>query len=100
MQRMRQYRLERAMITKNQLLEDVKTWKRVGTIMAAVSVSTGSAVEANQILRISSTHRAITPDAVQTGDRFGGYVVDYVIPGRTYNQLFLSREDAVYESSV
>lgn len=94
LQKMEIYTLERCVIEKNELLEDVKVWKEVGKIRAAVSVSTGGTLEQNQLLRISSTHRAITMDNVLAGDRFGGYLVDFVIPGRIYNQLYLTREDA------
>lgn len=94
LQRMDIFTLERCTIKKNDLLEDIKVWKEIGKIRAAVSVSTGSTLEQNQLLRISSTHKAVTMDNVQTGDRFGGYLVDYVIPGRIYNQLYLTREDA------
>ena len=94
LQRMETYTLERCTSQKNDLLEDVKTWRRIGKIRAAVSVSTGSTLETNQVQRISSTHRAITQDDVRTGDRFGGFIVDFAIPGRIYNQLFLTREEA------
>lgn len=94
LQRMDIFTLERCTIEKNDLFEDVKIWKQIGKIRAAVSVSTGSTLEQNQLLRISSTHKAVTMDNVQVGDRFGGYLVDYVIPGRIYNQLYLTREDA------
>ena len=93
LQRMEKYTLERCTIQKNEMLEDVKIWKRVKEISAAISVSTGSTLEQNQLLRISSTHRAVTMDDVCVGDRFGGYTVDYVISGRIYNQLYLTRED-------
>ena len=95
---MQQYTLERCTIEKNELLENIKTWRPVKKIQAAISVSTGSAQELNQIQRITSTHTAVTPDEVKTGDRFGGYTVDFVITGRRYNQLFLSREAALHES--
>ena len=94
LQRMESYILERCSVEKNEMLEDVKIWKQIGKIMAAVSVSTGSTLEQNQLLRISSTHKAITMNDVRAGDRFGGYMVDYVIPGRIYNQLFLTREES------
>ena len=94
LQRMEIYTLERCTIEKNDLLEDVKIWKQIGKIQAAISASTGSTLEQNQLLRISSTHKAVTMDNVLAGDRFGGYLVDYVIPGRIYNQLYLTREDA------
>lgn len=94
LQRMETYTLERCTTEKNDLLEDVKIWKEIGKIRAAVSVSTGSTLETNQIQRISSTHKAITPDDVRAGDRFGGYTVDFAIPGRIYTQLYMTREDA------
>lgn len=94
LQRMETYTLERCITEKNDLLEDVKIWRQIGKIRAAISVSTGSTLETNQIQRISSTHRAITQDDVRTGDRFGGYTVDFTIHGRIYTQLFLTREDA------
>ena len=94
LQRMETYTLERCIAKKNDLLEDVKIWQQIKKIRAAISVSTGSTLETNQIQRISSTHKAITQDDVHAGDRFGGYTVDFTIPGRIYTQLFLSREDA------
>ena len=97
MQRMQEYTLERCTISKNEHLENIKTWQPVGKILAAISVSAGSTQEINQIQRISSTHTAVTPNEVKTGDRFGGYTVDFVISGRRYNQLFLTREAALNE---
>ena len=94
LQKMETYTLERCITEKNDLLEDVKIWRQIGKIRAAISVSTGSTLETNQIQRISSTHKAITQDDVRAGDRFSGYTVDFTIPGRIYTQLFLSREDA------
>ena len=100
MQRMQTYTLERCSIHKNELLENIKTWQPVKKIRAAISTSTGSTQEINQIHRITSTHTAVTPDDVQTGDRFGGYTVDFVIQGRRYNQLFLTREEAAHENKA
>lgn len=97
MQRMQEFTLERCTISKNEHLENIKTWQPIGTIWAAISVSTGSTQELNQIQRITSTHTAVTPDEVRTGDRFGGYTVDFVIPGRRFNQLFLTKEAALHE---
>jgi hypothetical protein len=37
----------------------------------------------------------LTQDDVRTGDRLGGYVVDYVITGTRYTQLFLSKEESL-----
>ena len=95
MQRMQKYALERPEKTKNDLLETVIRYKSAGSIMAAVSEATGATLETNQARRISSTHPAITMNDVRVGDRFGGYVVDYVTPGRVYNQLSLTREEAL-----
>lgn len=100
MLRMQEYTLERCTISKGELLEDIKTWRPVKKIQAAISVSTGSTQELNQIQRITSTHIAITADEVKTGDRFGGYSVDFVIPGRRFNQLFLTREAVLHEGKV
>lgn len=97
MQRMQTYELERYEITKNEWNEQVKRWTTAGRIRAAVSAGNGNTQNSNQACRISSTHRAVTPDDVRAGDRFGGYVVDYVIPGRIYSQLFLTKEDALRE---
>lgn len=99
MQRMQEYTLERCTAIKNELLEDVKEWQPVGKIRAAVSVAAGSTQETNQIQRITSTHTAVTQDEVRTGDRFGGYIVDFVTPGRRYNQLFLTREAEIREGT-
>ena len=100
MQRMETYALERYETSLNDWNEQEKQWRVVGQIRAAVSVANGHTANQNQMLRITSTHRGITPDDVRTGDRFGGYKVDYVIPGRTYSQLFLTREDALHEAGV
>lgn len=95
LQRMQKYALTRPRIVQNGMLEEVKTWEPAGNILAAVSTATGSTVEQNQALRISSTHRGITQNDVRVGDRFGGYVVDYVITGTRYTQLFLTKEDSL-----
>lgn len=95
MQRMQKYTLERPEKTKNGLLETVIRYKPAGSIMAAVSEATGATLETNQARRISSTHTAITMNDVRVGDRFGGYVVDYVTPGRVYSQLSITREEAL-----
>lgn len=99
MQRMEKLALEHCAITKNELREDVKSWVYAGKIRAAISVATGTTLESNEVLKISSTHRALTPDKkAKIGDRIGGsggFIVDYIIPGRTYDQLFLTREEAL-----
>lgn len=101
MQRMETYALERAAIRKNELQENIKEWRSAGEIQVAISTATGAVQEINQIQRISSTHTAITPRRdVYSGDRFGGYSVDYVIPGRRYNQLFLTREEALHADQL
>lgn len=100
MQRMSAFALLRCTVEKNALRENVKTWVEVGTISAALSVATGSTQELNQALRVSSTHRAVTTDTVEVWDRLRAvdgstYIVDYIIPGTPYSQLFLTKEEAV-----
>lgn len=95
LQRMESFDLLRPRIDVTEIGEEVKSWEAKGRIEAAVSVVSGRTAEQNQALRISSTHRAITHDDVRTGDKFGGYIVDYAIPGRRFTQLFLTREDAL-----
>lgn len=95
LQRMQKYALTRPRIIQNGMLEEVKVWEPAGSILAAVSTATGSTVEQNQALRISSTHRGITQNDVRVGDRFGGFVVDYVITGTRYTQLFLTKEESL-----
>lgn len=95
LQRMQEFELLRPRFTVNSLREEARSWESAGIIRAAVSVATGSTVEQNQMIRISSTHRAITQDDVHAGDKFGGYIVDYAIPGKRYTQLFLTKEEAV-----
>ena len=98
MQRMQEFDLLRPRIVVSDLGEEISYSDYVGRIRAAVSVASGSTVEQNQALRISSTHRAITQDDVRTGDRFGGYIVDYAIPGRRFTQLFLTKEDSIHDA--
>ena len=100
LQRMCAFELLRCTVERNALRENVKIWKQVGTIRAALSVATGSTQELNQALRVSSTHRAVTVDTVEVWDRLRAadgstYIVDYIIPGTPYSQLFLTREDGV-----
>lgn len=95
LQRMETYRLERPRIDINDLCEEVKTYISAGKVRVAISTATGSTIEQNQALRISSTHRGLTQDDVRVGDRFGGYVVDYIVTGTRYTQLYLTREDAL-----
>lgn len=95
LQRMQKYALTRPRIAINDKLEEVKTYEPVGNIHAAISTAAGSTVEQNQALRISSTHRGITQNEVRVGDRFGGYVVDYVITGTRYTQMFLTKEESL-----
>ena len=99
MQKLRSFTLERRMERVNDLYETVVTWEPAGTIRAAVSVATGSTAEVNQIQRIPSTHTALPHDDVRVGDRFGGYLVDFVMEGPRWRQLFLSREDALHEDT-
>lgn len=95
MQRMQEYDLLRPRIVVSDLGEEISFHDWIGRISAAVSVASGSTVEQNQALRISSTHRALTRDDVRVGDRFGGYIVDYAIPGRRFTQLFLTKEESL-----
>lgn len=95
MQRMETFDLLRPRISVSAIGEEIKTYEAAGKIRAAVSVAGGGTVEQNQALRISSTHRAVTQDDVRTGDKFGGYVVDYAIPGRRFTQLFLTKEESL-----
>lgn len=95
LQRMQEFDLLRPRIVVSDLGEEIRFSDWVGRIFAAVSVVSGSTVEQNQALRISSTHRALTCDDVRVGDRFGGYVVDYAIPGRRFTQLFLTKEESL-----
>ena len=100
MQNMVEYELLRPVQAKNSLLESVTEYESAGTILAAVSVAAGSTLEVNQLQRINSTHRALTPNDVRVGDKFGSYKVDFTIQGRVYRQLFLTREDGLNENSV
>ena len=95
LQRMQEFDLLRPRIVVSDLGEEISFCDWIGRISAAVSVVSGSTVEQNQALRISSTHRAVTGDDVRVGDRFGGYVVDYAIPGRRFTQLFLTKEESL-----
>lgn len=95
LQRMETFDLTRPRITLNALGEEIPVFEKIGKIQAALSAATGSTVEQNQALRISSTHRGLTQDDVRAGDRFGGYIVDYVIVGTRYTQLFLTKEESL-----
>ena len=95
MQRMQTFDLTRPRIEVNAMGEEIPVLENIGKIHVALSAATGSTVEQNQTLRISSTHRALTQDDVRAQDRFGGYVVDYVITGTRYTQLFLSKEESL-----
>lgn len=98
MQRMKPYTLERKVNRMNDLCEQVASWETVGTIRAAVSVAGGSRNELNQVLRIDSTHTGVTYDDVRTGDRFGGYRVQYVADGTRLRTLYLARDDPADEA--
>jgi hypothetical protein len=95
MQRMQAFDLLRPRVTLSAMGAEVQTFEPAGKIYAAVSAVTGSTVDQNQALRISSTHRALTQNEVRAGDRFGGFVVDYVIAGTRYTQLFLTKEESL-----
>lgn len=94
-QRMQVFELKRPRTEKNSWSESVQHFELVGNVRAAVSAANGGVSEQNQALRIKSTHRAVTQDDVRVGDRLGEYVVDFVIPGRRYTQLFLTKETPV-----
>ena len=95
MQRFETFPLTRASVTKNAWAEEIKAWAVVGTVRAAVSDGGGSLQEINELLRIASTHTAVTYDECLAGDRFGGYEVLYVTRGngRRANTLYLRKED-------
>lgn len=95
MQRMQEYALMRKANRLNDLCEQIAEWREAGTIRAAVSTASGNVSELNQILRIQSTHTAVTRDSAQIGDRFGGFCVTYVVQGGRFNTLYLKREDAL-----
>lgn len=94
--RLEPFELTRAAEETNDMREKVRVWQNVGTIRAAISTGGGSLQTQNELLRVESTHTAVTWDSVEIGDRFGGYEVTYVIPGgrRRMHQLFLKRVDA------
>ena len=94
-QRMQTFELLRPRTVKNEWSESVTEYDRAGTVRVVLSVASGRTLEQNQALRVSSTHRGLTLDDVHTGDRFGGYKVDYVIKGIRYNQLFLTKEEGL-----
>lgn len=98
--RLEPYTLLRAEETANGWNEAVKNWQSAGTVKAAVSTAGGALQTQNELLRIESTHTAVTWDAVKTGERLRAsdgavYEVTYVIPGtrRRMAQLFLKRVD-------
>lgn len=97
MQRMRRYALMRRVLKLNDLCEQVASWEAAGTIRAAVSLASGNQSETNQIMRLESTHTAVTYDDVRPGDRFGGYRVQYVADGPRMRTLYLSRDDPAEE---
>ena len=82
-------------ISINAMGEEVKHYRRIGKIQAAVSTITGSTKEQNQALRISSTHRGLTQYDVRTGDKIGDYIVDFVISNTRYTQLYLTKEETL-----
>lgn len=94
-QRMQTFTLLKKVSTVNEWNEQVVTWKEAGTVRVAVSRATGSATLTNQILRIDSTHTGVTYDAINVGDRFGGYEVLYVTDLGNKYFLNLKRETAV-----
>lgn len=107
--RLEPYDLHRAAETVNGWQEDVRGWEKVGGIRAAVSAGTGGGLQrVNDLMRIDSTHTAVTWDEVKAGDRLtepggdpetGAWEALYVIPGgrRKMNQVFLRRVEAPEE---
>lgn len=94
--RLELFTLKRKTETANAWKEKVPAWETVGAIRAAVSTASGSLQTQNELLRIESTHTAVTWDDVKTGDRItregeAPFEVTYVIPGtrRRMAQLFL-----------
>lgn len=76
--------------------EKLAEWQAAGTVRAALSTANGALQAKNELLRIESTHTAVTRDAVKTGERLRArsgetYDVTYVIPGtrRRLTQVFL-----------
>ena len=78
----------------NDLYETVVTWEPAGTIRAAVSVATGSTAEVNRSSAYSPRTRPSPKTTCAWATASGGYLVDFVIEGTRWRQLFLSREDA------
>lgn len=102
MQRMQTLTRLRLGVRVNRLAEEVRAWEELDSIPAALSVISGSSLELNQALRLSSTHRALTTatdvrvyDRLQLPGSGETWSVDYIIPGRPYSQLFLTRTDEV-----
>ncbi len=103
--RMQALTLYRRAETVNALREKQTSWQEAGTVRCAISEGTGGGLAAtNDLMRIDSTHTAVTWDAVQPGERLReagsdgsgtGYEVLKVIDGgrRRMHQLFLKRVD-------
>jgi hypothetical protein len=94
--RLEPFTLKRKTETANAWKEKVPVWETVGAIRAAISTASGSLQTQNELLRIESTHTAVTWDEVRVGDRLerageAPFEVTYVIPGtrRRMAQLFL-----------
>lgn len=105
-------RLEPCVLTRkaerlNGWNEEEAEWQEAGTVRAAISAGTGGGLmTVNELLRIESTHTAVTWDDVRVGDRIRatdddgsgtGWEVVYRIDGgrRRMHQLFLKRVDEV-----
>lgn len=105
-QRMEYFDILRPETVTNDWNEQVREWKRVKTIRAAVSVGGGGIKEKNELLRVESTHTGLTHADVQPGDRLrpvrGGdvYKVTYVLRGPRYRQLMLAKEAGVHEHAL
>ena len=101
--RLEPYVLTRKAERLNGYLESVAEWQAQGTVRAAISAGTGGGLQStNDLMRIESTHTAVTWDDVKVGDRLRapnddgsgtGWEVVYRIDGgrRRMHQLFLKR---------
>lgn len=95
-QRMDEYALLRDAGGMNAMREHVEDWQTAGIIHAAISTGGGSLQAVNELLRVESTHTAVTGDAVAIGERLRAedgteYLCTYAIPGerRRLNLLYL-----------
>lgn len=106
-QRLEPYALTRKAERLNGWKEEEAEWQGVGTVRAAISAGTGGGLrQTNDLMRIESTHTAVTWDDVKVGDRLRsqgddgsgtGFEVVYRIDGgmRRMHQLFLRRVEEI-----